>query len=88
MNGSPDSRSPVVREQWLWTTLYSGIKAGSIGFNSGLPPNAAVDDGRIFMGDVADVADAFLRVGISADGVLIASPPVHDVCEARGRPCV
>ena len=81
----------MIREQWLCTTLYSGKRAGSIGFSSGLCPNVAVDDGRVFMGD--GDGDACLRAGICVGGVLVASLLVHDVCEAhdceaRGKPCV
>ena len=78
----------MIRGQWLCTTLYSGIKAGSIGFRSGLRPNVVTDDGRL-----SKIADALLVVERSVGGGLVASLPVHDVGEARkkeacGRPCV
>lgn len=68
--------------------LYSGIKAGSTGFSSGLHLNVVIDDGRLFKG-----VDALLGLERSVGGRLIASLPVHKVGEAHiieacGRPCV
>lgn len=80
----------MIREQWLCTTLYSGIKAGSTGFRSGLRPDALVCDFRLFKDDIAG---ALLRVRRSVDRVLVVPLLVDDVGEARndeahGRPCV
>ena len=78
----------MIRGQWLCTTLYSGIKAGSIGCISGLRPNVVTDDGRM-----SKMADALLVVENSVGGGLFTSLPVHDVGDAHrkeacGRPCV
>lgn len=80
----------MIREQWLCTTLYSGIKAGSTGFRSGLRPDVVVGDVRLFK---VGITDALLRVERSVGRALVVSLPVHDVGEARndeacGRRCV
>lgn len=80
----------MIREQWLCTALYFGIKVGSIGLKSGLRPNVVADDGRLLKDDLAG---ALLGPETSVGCLLVASLLVHDIGEAPnhkayGRPCV
>ena len=90
MFGSPDSKFLGFRKQWLCTTLYSGIKAGSISFRSGVCPSMMADGGRHCKDDVVG---ALLGAEMTVVGALVASFPAHDSGqalsnEARGTPCV
>lgn len=76
---SSDSRSSVVRGQWLCTTLYSGINTDLVGLGRRLGPNTVDDDGRLLGEGIADV---LVGVEISVRGVLVASRPVDDVGDA------
>ena len=71
-------------------TLYSGIKAGSIGSRSGLRPSKMAEGGRLFKDEAVGL---FLGAGKSVVGVLVASFSMHESREtlsneACGTPCV